>query len=230
MHQAAGALGKTLLPRGESRNARADLPLAGELKPEPASLVEADHAKELQSEIELLRRIGQGDRRSFEQLYERFSGVLFSIAYGMLKSQQAAEDVLQEVFVQIWKKAPLFDPARGRPMTWAVTLTRNKAIDLMRSAQRRSGLQDTMQREMEVFSRFDDRSSFDAAASHEMGKLVRDAIEKLSKEQREAIELAFFASMTQTEIAEHLDEPLGTIKARIRRGMLALREMIEPQL
>jgi RNA polymerase sigma-70 factor, ECF subfamily len=192
--------------------------------------VEADHAKELQSEIELLRRIGQGDRRSFEQLYERFSGVLFSIAYGMLKSQQAAEDVLQEVFVQIWKKAPLFDPARGRPMTWAVTLTRNKAIDLMRSAQRRSGLQDTMQREMEVFSCFDDRSSFDAAASHEMGKLVRDAIEKLSKEQREAIELAFFASMTQTEIAEHLDEPLGTIKARIRRGMLALREMIEPQL
>jgi RNA polymerase sigma-70 factor, ECF subfamily len=95
----------------------------------------------------------------------------------------------------------------------------------MRSAQRRSGLHDLMQREKEVFSRFEDRSSFDAVASHEMGKLVRDAIEKLSKEQREAIELAFFASMAQTEIAEHLDEPLGTIKARIRRGMLALREM-----
>jgi hypothetical protein len=110
-------LGKTLLPRGESRNARADLPLAGELTPEPASLVESDHAKELQSEIELLRQVGQGGRRSFEQLYERFSGVLFSIAYGMLKSQPAAEDVLQDVFVQIWKKAPLFDPARGRPMT-----------------------------------------------------------------------------------------------------------------
>ena len=230
MHQAAGSLGKTLLPRGESRNTRADLPLAGELKPEAASLVESDHAKELQSEIELLRRVGQGDRRSFEQLYERFSGVLFSIAYGMLKNQQAAEDVLQDVFVQIWKKAPLFDPARGRPMTWAVTLTRNKAIDLMRSAQRRSSLHDLMQQEKEVFSRFEDRSSFDTVASHEMGKLVREAIEKLSKEQREAIELAFFASMTQTEIAEHLDQPLGTIKARIRRGMLALRELIEPQL
>ena len=221
-------MGETLLPCGESRNARADLPLAGELQ--PASLVQSDPAKELRSEIELLRQVGQGDRRSFEQLYERFSGVLFSIAYGMLKSQQAAEDVLQDVFVQIWKKAPLFDPARGRPMTWAVTLTRNKAIDLMRSAQRRSGLHDTIQREKEVFGRFEDRSSFDAVASHEMWKLVRDAIEKLSKEQREAIELAFFASMTQTEIAEHLDQPLGTVKARIRRGMLALREMIEPQL
>ena len=192
--------------------------------------MESDRANELQSEIELLRKVGQGDRRSFEQLYERFSGVLFSIAYRMLKSQEAAEDVLQDVFVQIWKKAPLFDPARGRPMTWAVTLTRNKAIDLMRSAQRRSGLHETMHQENETFSRFDDRSSFDAVASDELWKLVRDAIEKLSKEQRQAIELAFFASMTQTEIAEHLDEPLGTIKARIRRGMLALREMIEPQL
>ena len=192
--------------------------------------MESDPAKDLQSEIELLRQVGQGDRRSFEQLYERFSGVLFSIAYRMLKSQEAAEDVLQDVFVQIWKKAPLFDPSRGRPMTWAVTLTRNKAIDLMRSAQRRSGLHDIIQREKEALGRFEDRSSFDAVASDEISKLVRDAIEKLSKEQRQAIELAFFASMTQTEIAEHLDEPLGTIKARIRRGMLALRELIEPQL
>lgn len=192
--------------------------------------MESDPAKELQSEIELVRQVGQGDRRSFEQLYDRFSGVLFSIAYRMLRSQEAAEDVLQDVFVQIWKKAPLFDPRRGRPMTWAVTLTRNKAIDLMRSAQRRSGLHDTIQREIEAATRFEDRSSFDAVASDEMWKLVRNAIEKLSKEQREAIELAFFGSMTQTEIAEHLDAPLGTIKARIRRGMLALREMIEPHL
>jgi RNA polymerase sigma-70 factor, ECF subfamily len=192
--------------------------------------VESDSAKELQSEIELLRQIGQGDRRSFEQLYERFSGVLFSIAYRMLNSQEAAEDVLQDVFVQIWKKAPMFDPNRGRPMTWAVTLTRNKAIDLMRSAQRRSGLHETVQRETEAFSRSKDHSLFDAVASDEMWKMVRDAIAKLSKEQRQAIELAFFASMTQTEIAEHLNQPLGTVKARIRRGMLALREMIEPQL
>jgi len=192
--------------------------------------VESDPAKELQSEIELLRQVGQGDRRSFEQLYERFSGVLFSIAYRMLNSQEAAEDVLQDVFVQIWKKAPLFDPTRGRPMTWAVTLTRNKAIDLIRSAQRRSGLHDTMLREKRVLRYFDDRSSFDAVASDEMSKLVRAAIEKLSKEQRVAIELAFVASMTQAEIAEYLDQPLGTIKARIRLGMLALREMIEPHL
>ncbi len=192
--------------------------------------MESDPAKELESEIELLRRVGLGDRRSFEQLYDRFSGVLFSVAYRMLKSQEAAEDVLQDVFVQIWKNAPLFDPNRGKPMTWAVTLTRNRAIDLMRSTQRRSELRNSAQREQQVFSRFDDRSSFDAVVSDEMGKLVRAAMQKLSKDQREAIELAFFASMTQAEIAEHLGRPLGTIKARIRRGMLALRDLIDPKL
>ena len=115
-------------------------------------------------------------------------------------------------------------------MTWAVTLTRNRAIDLIRSTQRRSGLHDTMQREREAFGHFEDWSSFDAVASDELCKLVRDAIQRLSKDQREAIELAFFASMTQAEIAEHLNQPLGTIKARIRRGMVALRHVIAPQL
>jgi RNA polymerase sigma-70 factor, ECF subfamily len=192
--------------------------------------VETDPANELEAEIELLKRIGQGDRVSFEELYDRFSGVLFSTAYRMLKNQEASEDVLQDVFIQIWNKAPLYNPTRGRPMTWAITLTRNKAIDLLRSTQRRGNLQDSVQHELATFEQFDDRSSFDAVASVETNKLVRDAVRKLSKDQREAIELAFFSSMTQTEIAEHLNAPLGTIKARIRRGMMALREMIGPQL
>ena len=192
--------------------------------------MEPDPAKELEAEIELLKRIGQGDRRSFEELYDRFAGVLFSTAYRLLKNQQAAQDVLQDVFTQIWKKAPLYSPDRGRPMTWAVTLTRNKAIDLLRATRRRGCLQDNVQQEFETFEQFDDRSSFNAVTSAETSKLVRDAMQKLSKDQRQAIELAFFSSMTQTEIAERLNAPLGTIKARIRRGMMTLREMISPQL
>jgi RNA polymerase sigma-70 factor (ECF subfamily) len=192
--------------------------------------MEPDNAKELEAEIELLKRIGQGDRRSFEELYDRFAGVLFSTAYRLLKNQQAAEDVLQDVFIQIWKKAPLYSPDRGRPMTWAVTLTRNKAIDLLRATRRRGCLQDNVQQELETFEQFDDRSSFNAVTSAETSKLVRDAMQKLSKDQREAIELAFFSSMTQTEIAERLNAPLGTIKARIRRGMMTLRDMIGPKL
>ena len=107
--------------------------------------MESDPAANLETEIDLLRRTGQGDRRSFEQLYERFSGVLFSTAYRVLNSPEAAEDVLQDVFIQIWEKAPLYDPERGKPLTWAVTLTRNKAIDRLRSVQRRNRLQDEVE-------------------------------------------------------------------------------------
>jgi RNA polymerase sigma-70 factor (ECF subfamily) len=192
--------------------------------------METDPERQLDAEVDLLRRIGQGDRQSFAALYDRFSGVLFSTCYRVLNNQEAAEDTLQDVFIQIWEKAPLYDPSRGKPLTWALTLTRNKAIDRLRATQRRSRLQDEMQRESETFERFDDRSSFDAAASGETSKLVREAIEKLSKDQREAIELAFFSSLTQMEIAGRLNVPLGTIKARIRRGMVKLRDVLSPQL
>jgi RNA polymerase sigma-70 factor (ECF subfamily) len=192
--------------------------------------MEPDPAEQLDAEVELLRRVAQGDRRGFEELYDRFSGVLFSTAYRVLNSQEAAEDVLQDVFVQIWEKAPLYDPTRGKPMTWAITLTRNKAIDRLRSAQRRSRLQDELLQESQTAEQFDDRSSFDAASTSDTNKLVHGAIQKLSKDQREAIELAFFSSLTQLEIAERLKLPLGTIKARIRRGMMRLRDLLGPQL
>ncbi len=192
--------------------------------------MDLDPAAQLEAEIALLRRVATGDRRAFDELYDRFSGMLFSTAYRVLNNQQAAEDVLQDVFVQIWEKAPLYDPSRGKPMTWAVTLTRNKAIDRLRSTQRRSRLQDDVQRESETFEQFDDRSSFDAVVSGETGKLVREALQKLSPDQREAIELAFFSSLTQNEIAERLGEPLGTVKARIRRGMMKLRDVLGPEL
>ena len=143
-----------------------------------------------------------------------------------MNNQEAAEDVLQDVFVQIWEKAPLYDPARGKPMTWAVTLTRNKSIDRLRSTQRRSRLQDDFQRESDSFEKFDDRNSFELVSAGETNDLVREVMKKLSTDQREAIELAFFSSMTQIEIAERLGEPLGTIKARIRRGMMRLRELL----
>ena len=189
-----------------------------------------DLANDLDAEIALLQRVAQGDRVSFETLYDRFSGVLFSTAYRVLNNQEAAEDVLQDVFIQIWEKAPLYDPALGKPMTWAATLTRNKAIDRLRSTVRRHRLQDDVEREAETFEQFDDRSSFDAVAEGETNQIVRDAIQKLSKDQREAIKLAFFSSLTQMEIAERLNEPLGTIKARIHRGMMRLREVLNPDV
>ena len=190
--------------------------------------MERDPAQDLAAEITLMQRVGAGDRQSFAELYDRFSGVLFSTAYRVLNNQEAAEDVLQDAFVMIWEKAPLYDPARGKPMTWAATITRNKAIDRLRSTVRRNRLRDDVEREAETLAQFDDRSSFEAMASGETAQQVRTALQKLTKDQREAIELAFFSSLTQTEIAERLGEPLGTVKARIRRGMMKLREVLEP--
>jgi RNA polymerase sigma-70 factor (ECF subfamily) len=195
-----------------------------------SSEMETDTAQQLDAEIELLRRVAKGDRSGFEELYDRFSGILFSTAFRVLNNQEATEDVIQDVFIQIWEKAPLYNPALGKPMTWAITLTRNKAIDRLRSTLRRGRLHEEMQRETETFEQFDERSSFHEASGMETGKLVRDAVKKLSKDQREAIELAFFSSLTQTEIADRLQEPLGTVKARIRRGMMKLKEILGPKL
>ena len=107
-------------------------------------------ARDENLEIELLESIGRGDRASFHALYERYSGVLFSTAYQVLNNQAEAEDVLQDVFVQIWDKAKLYDRTRGKPLTWALTLTRNKSIDRLRSAQRRHRLKDEVEKESTV--------------------------------------------------------------------------------
>jgi RNA polymerase sigma-70 factor (ECF subfamily) len=193
-------------------------------------MTEVGPPREPGTEAELLRRVGEGDRAAFGQLYDRFSGVLFSVAYRVLNDSNAAEDVLQDVFVQIWEKAPLYDPSRGKPMTWAITMTRNKAIDRLRSAQRRNRLQGEVVEEAKSLAQFEDSGSAEAVEAAETGQIVLEALEQLPTDQRVPIEMAFLKSMTQSEIAEALGEPLGTIKARIRRGLLRLRQIVGPRL
>jgi RNA polymerase sigma-70 factor (ECF subfamily) len=180
--------------------------------------------------MQLLSRVAQGDRAGFEELYERFSGILFTASLRVLNDQREAEDVLQDVFVQIWEKAHLYVPERGKPLTWALTLTRNKSIDRLRSIQRRSRLRDEVEIETDVKSSMEKRDSSDEVDTLEKGKIIRDAVMQLSREQREAIEMAYFGGLTQNEIASRLDQPLGTVKARIRRGMMRLKDLVESQL
>jgi len=181
-------------------------------------------------EMVLLRKIGEGDRESFAQFYDKFGGVIYATAYRVLNDNRDAEDVAQEVFVMIWEKAKMYDPARGKPLTWAVTMTRNKAIDRLRSLQRRFRLRDELENEAKAEDFSAERAPVDDVETTERGKLVRSAVMKLSKEQRQVIELAYFSGLTQNEIAEQLQEPLGTVKARIRRGMIKLRRMVAPKL
>ena len=192
--------------------------------------METDPSSDLANEIDLLQKIAQGDKRAFAEFYDHFSGVLFAAALRILNNREAAEDVIQDVFIQIWEKAPLYDATRGKPLTWAMTLTRNKSIDRLRSLQRRARLHDDAGKEAQTAEQFDSHSAIDDVETTERGAIVRAAFEKLNKEQRQALEMAFFGSLTHTEIAERLGEPVGTIKARIRRGMMKLRDVLEPRL
>jgi RNA polymerase sigma-70 factor (ECF subfamily) len=177
-------------------------------------------------DVALLRRIGARDRDAFAQFYDKYSTLLFSIASKILSDAAEAEDVLQETFLQIWEKAGNFDPNLGRPLAWAVTLVRNRAIDRIRSSQRRNLLAEEAGVEFALASR-PSESANEVVHGQEKAKLIHSAMVDLPTEQRRAIELAFFAGLTQNEISEKLKEPLGTIKARIRRGLVKLRGQLE---
>jgi RNA polymerase sigma-70 factor (ECF subfamily) len=183
-------------------------------------------ATDLERDVELLRRIGGGDRSAFASFYDHYAGLLFSIAVKILNDSGEAEDVLQEVFIQIWDKAGTYDPLLGKPTSWAVTLTRNRAIDRIRASKRRFKLLEQAAVEASIPSD-DSPSANDTVYGRENAERIRAVLAALPADQRRAIELAFFSGLTQDEIATSLHEPLGTIKARIRRGMLKLREKLE---
>lgn len=181
---------------------------------------------DLERDVELLRRIASGDRSAFSSFYDLYSGLLFSIAVKILNDAKEAEDVLQEVCMQIWNKADSYDPLLGKPVSWAVTLTRNKAIDRIRASQRRSHLLEQAAVEADILPD-NSPSANERMHGKENAKMIRSVVAALPSDQRRAIEMAFFSGLTQDEISKTLQEPLGTIKARIRRGMLKLREKLE---
>jgi RNA polymerase sigma-70 factor (ECF subfamily) len=177
-------------------------------------------------DIELLRQIADGDRAAFAEFYDRHSLLMFSVASRILNEPSDAEDVMQEAFVQIWEKAKSFDPKLGKAASWAAILVRNKAIDRIRSSQRRTRLAQEAGPEL-AFAASSTASANEAIHGTEKAKLIQTAIVELPAEQRRAIEMAYFSGLTHIEISEKLKEPLGTIKARIRRGLLKLREQLE---
>lgn len=177
-------------------------------------------------DVELLQRISQGDRAAFSEFYDLYSTLFFSVAVKILNDPKEAEDVLQDVFVQIWEKAGSFDPRLGKPSSWGMTFIRNRAIDRIRASQRRSRLVENAAIEAAPTPPVN-ASANESVCGREKAELVRSAVTGLPAEQRQAIEMAFFSGLTQNEISARLREPLGTIKARIRRGMLKLREKLE---
>ena len=185
------------------------------MKVEPAQLSDGD----------LVRATARGDQTALAQLYDRYRLILFGLILRILNDRAAAEDVLQETFLQVWRRANDFDENRGRAFTWLVTIARSRALDRLRSHGSRERI--AAEAAAEPRDVMGDASA--ETLRSEEAVVVRRALIELPEEQQRALLLAYFEGLTQTEIATRLGIPLGTVKTRVRSGMIRLRELLRDQ-
>jgi len=174
------------------------------------------------ADVELLKAVARGDEQALAQLYDSYRLILFGLLVRILNSREEAEDVLQEVFLQVWRRARDFDETRGKPFTWLVTLARSRAIDRLRSLGARDRVAQASVREAAEEVSDAARDTFRS----EQRALVTSALSQLPEEQKRPLVLAYFDGLTQSEIAAKLGAPLGTVKTRMRAGMIKLRELL----
>lgn len=189
-----------------------------------------DSDPNIEEDVRLLKRIAERDAASFQAFYKKYGGLIFAAISNVLNDHHDTEDVMQEVLVQVWNKAHLYEPRKGKPLTWLTTLARNRAIDRIRAKQRRSKLNDDFETENKKDQFEFEPSGHENLEDKERDTILRHAVSRLTADQREAIELTYFGGLTQAEVAERLHEPLGTIKARIRRGVSRLETLVKPRL
>jgi RNA polymerase sigma-70 factor (ECF subfamily) len=185
-----------------------------------AELRTQEHAR-----LAMIRRVAEGDQSAVGELYDATSRLVYGLALRILSDAGAAEEVTIDVFAQVWRQAASYDPRRGTPSAWLLTLARSRAIDRLRS-----GAQERRRAEplevVEATQPSSGESPEESAAEAERRALVRSALDALPREQREVIELAYFGGLSHSEIAARLDQPLGTVKTRIRLAMGRLRDSL----
>lgn len=181
-------------------------------------------------QVQLVAAMARGDKAALAALYDQLGGPLYSLAHRMLADQAEAQDLVQDIFLQVWRTAASYDPARGSVFSWTATLIRNRAIDRIRMRQRRSELLAGAAPELQPAALGGDTDSGGSLWLREKAAAVRAALAALAPDQQQAIELAYFSGLTQQEIAAKLNEPLGTIKARIRRGLIKLKDRLPSRL
>jgi RNA polymerase sigma-70 factor (ECF subfamily) len=170
-------------------------------------------------DTELLSRVGQGDEHAMETVFRRYSGPVYSVALRVLHDSGQAEDVLQEIFLQLWRKPAAFVQGRGSLGAWLVVVTRNRAIDLLR----RRKLTDSVDHVVLASP----INVADDAERNAMMEKVRGVLSNLPQEQRKSLELAYFEGLSHAEIASRTGDPLGTVKTRIRLALITLRKAFQ---
>ena len=186
--------------------------------------------KQLRDE-ELMQRLLHKDKRAFEAIFDRYGDLVYSTSLRVLRDAHLAQDVSQEIFVRLWRKPESYVAERGRFLTWLISVTRNRAVDEIRSRGRRlrheTASPEEQEREIPAGEANDPALNAQLA---EQARTVRTALAELPPEQRQVIELAYFGGLTQQEISDRLDQPLGTVKTRIRLGMQKLRAALAPEM
>jgi len=178
-------------------------------------------------EREWLKRIKNGDKEAMKLLYRKYKNLLFGMIVSILKDREEAEDCLQEVFTQIWEKADYFDSEKGRAYTFIVTMARNKAIDRTRSKQfKQADIADNTINDFTVTPESDEKNPHEAMEFRERAAIVRSALQKIPEKERELLIVSYYKGLSQSQIAEKMDIPLGTVKYRMRQGMIKLRDYI----
>jgi RNA polymerase sigma-70 factor (ECF subfamily) len=170
-------------------------------------------------ETAMLTRIGQRDENAMEEIFRRYSGPVYSVALRVLRDSGQAEDVLQEVFLQLWRKPAAFVQNRGSLGAWLVVIARNRAIDVLRRRKPSDSVDDVVLASTVNVA--------DEAERNTMMEKVRRVIADLPMEQRKSLELAYFEGLSHTEIASRTGDPLGTVKTRIRQALISLRKAFQ---
>lgn len=181
-------------------------------------------------DTDLLARIVQNDADALDLLYERYSRVVYSLALRMLRSAELAEDVVQETFWRVWRRSATFEGRRGSVASWIFGIAHNLSVDELRRQRARPSLvRDTP--DDPILSTIVDAGAEvgDLALQNERRRQIRAALAQIPADQRQAIELAYFGGLSQSEIAERLQSPIGTVKTRIRNGLRRLREVLLAQ-
>ncbi len=191
---------------------------------------ETTRTQDRKAEAALMERVAAKDETAFAELSEKYSALIFSTAFKVLNHYEDTEDVMNEVLNTIWKKAETYHSKKGSLVTWICTTARNRAIDRVRSVQRRSALYDKFEDKIEGEAPEKRTTGREDLYKADARRVLQSAVVSLSPEQREVIELAYFEGLTQKQIAERIDSPLGTVKARIRRGVERLRLSINDRL
>ena len=176
--------------------------------------------------VTLVKRVAAGDASALAAFYEGTSRRVFGLVLKILGDRSAAEEVLLDVFTQVWRQAASYDPGRGSPLAWLMTIARTRAIDRVRSGRQVQKRSEPLEKAVDEWSRA--ANPEETAVTSERERMVRSALESLSVEQREVIELAYYKGLSHSEIAGRLGQPLGTVKTRTRLGMMKLVELLSP--